>query len=446
MGDKDIQKRQKGSKMKILLIKPKWFIRNGLYRFVNDIKFTPLHLGIIAALSPGHDVKIVDADWEPIPYDEDFDLVGITVTTFTSQNAYAISEKFRKKGTKVVLGGVHACLLPDECLKNADSIVIGEAEYTWPEVLKDAQKGELKKTYRNEKIVDMNDVPFPRRDLLNESSWISCVQITRGCPNTCRYCYLPNVPWRDFRKRSIDKVYEELKSIKQKVIFFVDDNLFADIDYAMELFDRIAPLKKLFSIQAPTTITENKLLLSKLQKAGCFNVQMGFQTVNPQSLEWASIKQNRVDKYKGIVTELHKYGILVTAFLMFGFDTDDKSIFQAAVDMVKDVDMDDAHLYILTPYPGTEMYDQFKSEGRLLEGHDRTHFGWANAVFEPKLMTAEELESGVKEAYEQLHAHFTKQLPRKIFMRIPWLIKNPSLLLTLIKGTLGKKNVVRELD
>ena len=173
---------------------------------------------------------------------------------------------------------------------------------------------------------------------------------------------------------------------------------------------------------------------------------MGFQTVNPQSLEWASIKQNRVDKYKDIVTELHKYNILVTAFLMFGFDTDDKSIFQDAVDMVKDVDMDDAHLYILTPYPGTKMYDQFKSEGRLLEGHDRTHFGWANAVFEPKLMTAEELEIGVNDAYEQLHAHVTKQLPRKIFKRIPWLIKNPSLLLTLIKGTLGKKNVVRELE
>jgi len=432
--------------MKILLIKPKWFIRNGLYRFVNDIKFTPLHLGIIAALSDGHEVKIVDADWEGLPYEEDFDLVGITVTTFTSEQAFDISAKFRSKGSKVVLGGVHPCLMPDECLEHADSIVIGEAEYTWPEVLKDAENGVLKKIYRNDKLVDMKDVPFPRRDLLLESSWIACVQITRGCPNTCRYCYLPNVPWRTFRKRNIGDVYNELKNIKQKVIFFVDDNLFADVDYAIELFDRIAPLKKLFSVQAPTTITENKLLLSKLKKAGCFNVQMGFQTVNPQSLEWASIKQNRVDKYKDIVAELHKYNILVTAFLMFGFDTDDKNIFQAAVDMVKDVDMDDAHLYILTPYPGTEMYEQFKKEGRLLEGHDRTHFGWANAVFKPKLMSPEELEKGVKDAYEQLHAHFTKQLPRKIFMRIPWLIKNPALLLTLIKGTLGRKNVARELE
>jgi radical SAM superfamily enzyme YgiQ (UPF0313 family) len=431
--------------MKILLVKPKWFIRNGLYRFVNDIKFTPLNLGIIAALSEDHDVKIVDADWEEIPYEENFDLIGITVTTFTSEQAFGISEKFRSKGTKVVFGGVHPCLLPNECLEHADGIVIGEAEHLWPQVLKDIENGELKKTYKSEIPVDMNDVPFPRRDLLNEMSWFACVQITRGCPNTCRYCYLPNVPWRTFRKRSIDQVYEELKSMKQKVIFFVDDNLFADIDYAMELFDRIAPLKKIWSIQAPTTIAENTTLLEKMKKAGCFNVQMGFQTVNPKSLEWASIKQNKVEKYKEIVKELHKYSLLVTAFIVFGFDTDDKNIFSMTVDMIKDVDIDDAHLYILTPYPGTEMYDQFKKEGRLLDHKDRSNYGWANAVFRPKLMTPEELENGVKNAYEELHKHFTKQLPLKIFKRLPWLLKNPSLLYTLISGTLGRKNISKKI-
>lgn len=432
--------------MKILFVKPKWFIRGGLYRFVNDIRFTPLHLGIIAALSPGHDVTIVDGDWNAIPYEGTFDLVGITVTTFTSEQAYAIADKFRAKGAKVVFGGVHPCLLPEECLVHADSIVIGEAEYVWPQLLKDAERGELKKTYKNDTIVDLNDVPLPRRDLLDEMSWFACVQVTRGCPNSCRYCYLPNVPWKTYRKRSIDRVYDELKNLKQQVIFFVDDNLFADVDYAQELFDRIAPLKKIWSIQAPTTITENKSLLDTMERSGCFNVQMGFQTVNPKSLEWASIRQNRVEKYRDIVAELHKHAILATAFIIFGFDTDDTSIFQMTVDMIKDIDLDDAHLYILTPYPGTELYEQFKKEGRLLDNKDRSSFGWANAVFKPRLMTAEELENGVRQAYEQLHQHFTRQLPGRIFRRLPWLIRHPSLLYTMVSGGLGRKNIAKKLN
>jgi radical SAM superfamily enzyme YgiQ (UPF0313 family) len=431
--------------MKIVLIKPKWFIRGGIYRFVNNIRFTPLNLGIIAALSPGHEVTIVDGDWDNIPYDEKYDLVGITVTTFTSEQAFEIAGKFRAKGAKVVIGGVHACLLPEECLAHADSIVTGEAEYVWPRILKDAERNELKKIYKDDKIVDMNDIPLPQRDLLNEMSWFTCVQITRGCPNSCRYCYLPNVPWKSYRKRSIDQVYEELKNIKQQVIFFVDDNLFADLDYAQELFDRIAPLKKIWSIQAPTTIADNKALLDKMERSGCFNVQMGFQTVNPKSLEWASIKQNRVEKYKNIVATLHEHNILVTAFIIFGFDTDDKNIFQMTVDMIKDIDLDDAHLYILTPYPGTELYEQFKKEGRLLDNKDRSNFGWANAVFKPRLMTAEELETGVKQAYQQLHRHFTRQLPGRIFKRLPWLIRHPSLLYTLVSGGLGKKNTAKKL-
>lgn len=432
--------------MNILLIKPRWFIRGGVYRFVNGIKFSPLHLGILAALSPGHDVTIADGDWDEIPYDGDFDLVGITVTTFTSEQAFEISAKFRAKGATVVFGGVHPCLMPEESLEHADSIVVGEAEYVWPQLLKDVEAGELKRTYRDERIVDMDDVPLPRRDLLNEMSWFACVQITRGCPNTCRYCYLPNVPWREYRKRSIDSVYEELKAMPQRVIFFVDDNLFADVTYAKALFDRIAPLKKIFSIQAPTTIADNREMLESMQRAGCFNVQMGFQTVNPRSLEWASIRQNRVEKYQDIVSTLHRSGILVTAFMMFGFDTDDTSIFRQTVDIVKEIDLDDAHLYILTPYPGTELYDRFKEEDRLLESKGRSCYGWANAVFKPKLMTPEELEEGVKTAYEELHRHFVRQLPGRIIRRLPWLISNPSLLYTLISGGLGRKNIARTLD
>lgn len=432
--------------MKILLIKPKWFIKGGVYRFVNNIKFTPLHLGIIAALSEGHEVKVIDGDWDEIPYDENFDLVGITVTTFTSQQAYRMANKFKKSGTKVVFGGVHPSLLVKECLQYADAVVIGEVEYVWKDILKDAENGTLKKIYQSNKIVNMDDVPFPKREILNEQSWFACIQATRGCPNRCRYCYLPNVPWSKYRKRDINLVYEELRIMRQKVIFFIDDNLYADEDYAIRLFDRITPLKKIWSIQAPTTITENEKLLEKMALSGCFNVQMGFQTVNPKSLEWASIKQNRIEKYKEIVTKLHKYKILATGFFMFGFDTDDKNIFKRTVEMIKEIDLDDVNLYILTLYPGTAFYEQFKKEGRLLENKDRSNYGWANAVFKPKLMSPEELEQGVQESYEQLYGYFKRRLPGKILERLGWSIKHPSLLYTLISGHLSKKDITKKLD
>lgn len=427
--------------MKILLIKPKWFITGGIYRFLDKVKFTPLNLSIIASLSDGHSIKIIDGDWQEIPYDEDCDLVGITVTTFTSQSAYDIAKKFRTRGIKVVMGGVHPSLLPNECLEHTDSVVIGEAEYVWKDVLKDAENKKLKKIYKSDKVVDMNDVPFPKRELCDEQPWFACIQATRGCVNSCRYCYLPNVPWFKHRKRDINLVYEELKSMKQRIIFFVDDNLFADREYALKLFEKITPLKKIWSIQAPTTIAKDEKMLESMERAGCFNVQMGFQTFNPESLEWASIKQNKVEEYTGIVQKLHKYNMLATGFFIFGFDKDDKSIFNKSVQMIKEINLDDAHLYIFTPYPGTDLFNQMQNEGRLLSGKGRSNYGWANAVFTPKLMSPEELEHGVQSAYGELYKYFKRKLPKSIISRLPWLIKHPYLLYVLVHGGLGKADI-----
>lgn len=429
--------------MKILLIKPKWFIKGGVYKILDNVRFTPLHLGIIAALSEGHDVTAIDNDWEEIPYGQKFDLVGVSVTTFTSQQAYKMAETFRRSGAKVVFGGVHPTLLPEECLQYCDAVVVGEVEYVWKDLLKDLEAGKLKRIYQSDKIVDMNDVPFPKRELLNVKSWVACVQATRGCPNICKYCYLPSVPWSAYRKRDINLVYEEIKNIKQKTVFFVDDNLFADQEYAMALFDRIAPLKKDWSIQAPTTIADNEVLLKKMADSGCFNVQIGFQTINPKSLEWADIKQNSIEKYKGIISKLHKHKILVTGFFMYGFDTDEKDIFDKTVEIIKEIDIDHVHLYILTLYPGTKLYEQFKNDGRLLTDKDRSFYGWSNAMFQPMNMTPLELEQGVQRSYGKLSGHFTRRLPGKILERAGWLLTRPNLLYNIVTGNLGKKDISR---
>lgn len=427
--------------MRILLIKPRWFVRGGQYRYLEHVRFTPLSLGILAALSPEHEVTIVDGDWEDIPQDRDFDLVGITATTFTSERAYAIADKFRHRGAKVVLGGVHPTIMPQECLAHADAVVIGEAEYVWPGLLRDAGNGSLKPVYQADRPTDMRDVPAPRRDLLSDPAWFACLQTTRGCPNSCKYCYLPSVPWKAFRKRPMELVEEEIRGLKQKLLFLVDDNLFADRDYAIGIFKALGRHRKTWAIQAPTTIGGDEKLLDEMARGGCFNVQIGFQSVNPHSLNWAAVRHNVVEKYRNLVDKLHARKLLATGFFMFGFDSDGPDCFDTTVEMIRDMDLDDANLYILTPYPGTELYAQFQREDRLLAGKERVQFGWSHAVFRPKLMAPEDLEKGVQRTYDSLYPHFRRRLARALLKRYLLLLKNPRLLGVLVSGTLRRAAV-----
>jgi len=430
--------------MRILLVKPKWFVHGGHYRYLEHVRFTPLSLGILAALSGGHEVRIVDGDWDVIPCDEPFDLVGITTTTFTSERSYALAKQFARNGAKVVLGGVHPSIMSEECLRNVDSVVTGEAEYVWKGVLKDAEKGSLQRVYAAPRPTEMDDVPFPRRDLLAEPSWFACLQATRGCPNSCRYCYLPSVPWRAFRKRSVELVSEEVRHLTQKLVFFVDDNLFADRAYALSVFRTLAPHRKTFAIQAPTTIGKDEELLDAMAAGGCFNVQIGFQSFNPRSLEWASVEHNRVEEYQTLVQRLHARGILTTGFFMFGFDTDDPGTFDRTVEMIKRIGVDEAHLYILTPWPGTSFYAQFQQEGRLLPDTHRSRFGWSHAVFQPRQMTADELERGVQRMYDELYPHFKRRAAGAILKRLRLLLRHPPLVRVLLTGMSHHAHVADE--
>ncbi|MFW6134327.1 MAG: B12-binding domain-containing radical SAM protein, partial [Elusimicrobiota bacterium] len=256
--------------MKILLIKPKWFVDGDAYKFKYLNRVPPLALGIIAALSNGHEVKILDEDIENIEYSSHWDLVGITTVTFTAKRVYKISKKFRKIGVKTVLGGPHPSILPEEGLKHADSVVIGEAEPVWHKVLNDLEKNDLKKIYNGNYLKNIDEVPVPRRDLFSKNYIHNAVQFTRGCPNNCFFCYLQSVPSKKYRKRSPQKIYEEIKQIKNKYLFMVDDNLFVDNDYVKKVMRIIAPLKKKWFIQAPTTVTDDEEMLDLITEAGCY--------------------------------------------------------------------------------------------------------------------------------------------------------------------------------
>jgi len=167
-------------------------------------------------------------------------------------------------------------------------------------------------------------------------------------------------------------------------------------------------------LQKRYSVLSDDELMDVMAEAGCFNVQVGFQSFNKTSLKWASVEHNRIEKYKDLVTKLHERRIIVTGFFMFGFDTDGPESFDSTVEMVKIIDIDDANLYILTPYPGTPIYAKFRREGRLLKTNRSTKFGWSHAVFHPKQMTPEELEKGVQQAYDMLYPFFRKKLKKVI--------------------------------
>jgi radical SAM superfamily enzyme YgiQ (UPF0313 family) len=388
-------------------------------------------------------VRVADGDWEAIPTEERFDLVGITATTFTSERVYRLAGHFARSGAKVVLGGVHPTLLPSECIEHAHSVVVGEAEYLWRTILQDAERGHLERIYTAPRPTTMDDVPFPQRDLLAEPAWLACMQATRGCPNACRYCYLPSLPWRGYRKRSPELVAEELRRVRQKMIFFVDDNLFADRAYAMEIFRTVGASRKAFAVQMPANVGNDEELLDTLSEGGCFNVQVGFQSVNPQSLEWAHIAHNRVGSYRNLVAKLHARGILVTGFFILGFDTDGPESFDRTLEMIRRIQVDEAHLYILTPHPGTSLYAQLSAEGRLLPA-PRGAFGWDHVVFRPKQMTCEQLEHGVQRMYDSLNPWLRRRMARMIFRRLDLLMRHPALLRVIAGGILRRPQVAQQ--
>ena len=425
--------------MRVLLMKPEWPDIPGNIHSTSAARFPPLALGILAAYSDGHEVEVVDGNWEPIPFHRRYDLVGISTTTFVSDAAYEAARRFRQRGAKVVLGGVHPTILPEEALEHADAVVVGEAEQVWGDVLRDTEQGKLHGIYQAEHPTDMNKIRPAKRDYLDELPWFTLVEATRGCTNKCRYCYLPSTPWAKHRMRPVEQVVAEIRSLPQRMFMFTDDNLFADREYALRLLKGIAPLGKFWLVQAPTTLVDDAPLLDAMAAAGCFNAHVGFQSLNAKSLEAARVSHNRVDKYHRLVRQFQSRGIGVTGFFLFGFDTDGPDVFRHTVQMIKSMKVDDAGLFIVTPFPGTKFHAQLAREGRLLDEVRPTQYCWTKAIFQPKQMTPQELEQGLRWTFDQLHPVFSRRLLRACWIHRRVLLAAPQMALALIAGNLRQK-------
>ena len=409
--------------MKIKLIAPNEQSKNAIS---SPFKLQRVNLPLLAALAPpGHTITIVEEAFAPDNIDQDVDLVGITVLTELVLRAYQIGDTYRRKGVKVVMGGIHPTVLPDEALKHADAVVVGEAEGVWPQLVSDAASGQMQRIYRAGKMTDLKGLPKPRRDLFpgtNGKGRIPVpvgVETSRGCPNDCEFCCIGQTLGQQYRVRPVQEVIAEIEAIDSPYIFFVDDALGLNRNAAKKLFTEMIPLRRRWLAQGTVSLAEDFELLGLMKRAGCLGLLIGFESVQKGTQnEVNKIKNLRIDFYEAM-HRFHGEGFGILGSFVFGFDYENKDVFDQTLEFIMRSRMDVVQLRILTPYPGTRLYKRLLSEGRLF-----VHDWWLRRyppdtlLFQPKGMTADELISGYARLNRQAYS-FGAMMKRFLGMN-PW--------------------------
>ena len=393
--------------MKIRLIDPAYEhpLIGHSQKVIRTIWFAHLTLTTIAALTPKEfDVRITDENVEPIDFQEDIDLVGITGMVMHAPRAYEIAAQFRRRGIPVVMGGPHASSLPLEAKEHVDSVVIGEAEHVWAGLLDDFREGSLKPFYKAETYSPMERMPFPRLELLQKNAYmtVNCVQTTRGCPHRCDFCHVTHFFGKTYRCRPVDEVIEEVKQLNGDFIVFIDDNIAGNRQYAKELFTRLKPLKKKWASQASITLSSDPELLKLAAESGCVSLFVGIESLSSENLKEVNKSFNRVYQFEDAIKAIHDFDIMILAGLIFGLDHDDEGVFERTLRFCERNRIELPSFFLLTPLPGTPLFQRMEAEGRLLH-KDWGKYNGATVVFKPKLMTEETLQRGFnwvcKEAY-----------------------------------------------
>jgi radical SAM superfamily enzyme YgiQ (UPF0313 family) len=341
------------------------------------------------------------------------DLAALSVRTSCADRAYAISDLLRQRGIKTVLGGIHPTALPDESINHADAVVIGEAESVWQKVCHDFRNDKLKPFYKGENPPDLKNLPIPRRHLLRFPNRallnFPTIQTGRGCPNNCTFCSVKKVYGGTYRKRPVEDIIQELRllwtskppnskfmiPLQDWFLLFLDDNLFANRQYARELLVRLRPFKKKWYSQAPISVAKDKELLKLAKQSGCILLAVGFESVVQESISLVNKTLNHTLLYHDAVKKIHDAGISVAGSFVLGFDEDDASVFEKTLRFAVESGVDLASFHILTPYPGTPFFNQIIKEDRLLKPYGNwQQFDTQHVVFKPKKMKPEELQEG----------------------------------------------------
>jgi len=400
--------------------------RGETYLF-NKGLLAPLGLMYLAAHTPAEvEVRLIDENVERIDFSQVPDLVGITTMTATAPRAYEIAARYRARGARVVLGGVHASMLPEEALRYADAVVVGEAEEVWPRVLSDFEAGRLEPLYRQEDFIDFTRPLPPRRDVIDPRRYWSAngVQTARGCPHGCNFCSVTAFNGRRVRMRDVDNVLEEVESlprhnrIRDKVVAFVDDNIAAHPSRAKELFRGLIPMKIKWGSQASITFARDEELVALAAESGCHFLFIGLETMSRKALEEMGKGQNKVEEYEDAMRLLRKYDIHVMGAFVFGFDCDDESSFADTLDFAMRSKIQVGQFAHLVPYPGTRLYEELMAQGRV-EPEFWFEPAWdARVVYTPRSFSAGWLTDRTHKVQRDFYSY--RSIARRMYPHRHW--------------------------
>ena len=398
--------------MKLVLISPKGPLyrhRRGIFK--RSLRYQPLTLTTLAALVPpelGIDIRLYDEGIEDLPDISQADLVGMTVITGTARRAYQIADACRSRGIKIVLGGPHVTLLPDEAKKHADSIVVGYAEDTWPQLLRDHAGGVLRDEYRQaaDFSLDRPSMPFARRDLFDRRQFLTqaVFEATRSCAHDCEFCVAPSAWGRRQFQKPVSWVVEDIRQHGDRRILFVDLNLVSDRSYAMELFSALVPLKVRWFGLATVLIAHDAEMMQLMRRSGCRGLLLGLETLAAGGLRAAGKQFNASVDYAELIRDLHGLGIAIQGCFVFGLDQDTREVFRATAEFAIDTGIDLPRFAVLTPFPGTPLHERLAAEGRILT-RDWDLYDGQHVVFQPRHMTPAQLAAGHERAWRDVYRY-----------------------------------------
>ncbi len=388
--------------MKIVLIFPRADSRRGTK--VKNYITPPYGLQLLAALTPPqHEVVLLDQFHRPIDTQLQADLVGISVWTASSSNAYQLADAFRARGIPVVLGGPHVAVLPEEAAQYADAVLTGEAESVWAQLLSDLEAGQLAPIYAGEPL-PLSKTPPARWDIFPKDNYVlrNVVSTSRGCHFRCEFCYESSRPDSIYRRKPLEQILAEIDSRPDPIIAFLDNDLLLDKRYAKRLLKALIPRRKQWMAMTSIRFADDPQMVALATAAGCRTLFIGFESISTESLHEVGKRQNRVELYARNIRRLHDYGIMVNGSFVFGFDHDRLDVFEATVQFGLENYLETATFTILTPYPNTGLYRRLQAKGRIFD-HNWAHYDTTRVVFEPAGMTVEELEAGYFYAYRKFY-------------------------------------------
>jgi radical SAM superfamily enzyme YgiQ (UPF0313 family) len=414
----------------LLLLDP--YPRNNPYHLTASerraVWFPKLSLPTIAAYTPpGWDIVLVDEAVRDIDFDQPCDLVGLSIMTCYAPRAYEIATEFKKRGKPVVLGGVHPTYCPDEALRYCDAIVCGEAEDLWPQLVADFEAGAMKRMYKMGEFPSLENYRSPRVDLLSPDAYMTrqCSFTTRGCHFDCEFCSVSPFNGKTTRRRPVPEVVKELAQVKQWIrselvermandslwrafvtalrirIGIEDGTIFAFVDdlhnsnrtYCRELWAALKPLKIKWGCQSTLFLGDDEEMVKLAAESGCVSVFVGMESLDEDCLEETNKPFNRVQKFADEIKMFHDNGIMVNPGIVFGFDNDDESVFERAVEFLVKNQVELAYFNVLTPLPGTALYERYNNAGRIFD-RDWSKYDGKHVVFHPSRMTPEQLQEG----------------------------------------------------